>query len=659
MDRQKYIFIIFFTLFLSILISCGKKKDTDSSDQEKNDFDYMNTIPCEPNPCMELNKTQCTNDNGEPVCSCDHGFHDDGNGKCVIDKACRVNPCNEPNKNVCSDSDGNGVVECSCNKGYHAKSDGICIIDDACDSNPCTDPHKTVCADSNSDGVPECSCDHGFHNNGIGLCVIDDACDPNPCMEKFKTLCSDADKNGVAECHCTEGYHEDENKDCVRNDPCDPNPCSEPNKTICTENSGAHVCSCDNGYHDEGGNCVENTIPVGDIFISEYIEANGDNKAIELYNGTGVNLDLSNYQIWKSINGGTWLYSQVTLSGILETGSVYVIANAEVVGTIKTVTDIHDDIITFNGNDAVGLAKYDGAGNFELIDVVGVESDDPGRGWEVANIANATRNHTLIRKPGIEEGNTNWAISAGTNAFDSEWYVKPINYFKNIGKTSSEYDPCDPNPCSEENRTVCTRDSGFAKCSCDDGYYEDGDECKKEDNSPVVIINEIDGMNSPDSENDIVELLVISGGPVDMRGWRLIEDGESEEILFTENDFWKEIPNGTYIVIYTKNMVIIEEDVDLSDKSVKLGAGGDYLKGNIQINNKETFLLFKGEAREENALDGVNCGNMTVPDYGLTVPDVGSKFEGYFSNGTDFNNDNPSKWKIHGTKTRESQSRTG
>ena len=43
-----------------------------------------------------------------------------------------------------------------------------------------------------------------------------------------------------------------------------------------------------------------------DLFISEYAEGSGYNKYIEIYNGTGSTVDLSNYEVWKISNGGTW-----------------------------------------------------------------------------------------------------------------------------------------------------------------------------------------------------------------------------------------------------------------------------------------------------------------------------------------------------------------
>ena len=34
-----------------------------------------------------------------------------------------------------------------------------------------------------------------------------------------------------------------------------------------------------------------------DLFISEYVEGSGSNKAVEIYNGTGVEVDLSQYTL--------------------------------------------------------------------------------------------------------------------------------------------------------------------------------------------------------------------------------------------------------------------------------------------------------------------------------------------------------------------------
>src|SRR5690606_32704155 len=55
-----------------------------------------------------------------------------------------------------------------------------------------------------------------------------------------------------------------------------------------------------------------------DLFISEYVEGSSFNKGIELYNGTGAAVDLSNYSLLKQTNGAGDYGSELTLSGTLE-----------------------------------------------------------------------------------------------------------------------------------------------------------------------------------------------------------------------------------------------------------------------------------------------------------------------------------------------------
>jgi predicted extracellular nuclease len=44
-----------------------------------------------------------------------------------------------------------------------------------------------------------------------------------------------------------------------------------------------------------------------ELFVSEHIEGSGQNKALEIYNGTGAPVDLlaSGYSVFFSFNGGT------------------------------------------------------------------------------------------------------------------------------------------------------------------------------------------------------------------------------------------------------------------------------------------------------------------------------------------------------------------
>ena len=53
--------------------------------------------------------------------------------------------------------------------------------------------------------------------------------------------------------------------------------------------------------------------------------------------------------------------------------------------------------------------------------------------WSVAGVSSGTKDHTLVRKCAIEQGNSDWASSAGTNADDSEWIVLEQNDWSDLG----------------------------------------------------------------------------------------------------------------------------------------------------------------------------------------------------------------------------------
>ena len=169
------------------------------------------------------------------------------------------------------------------------------------------------------------------------------------------------------------------------------------------------------------------------LIISEYAEGSSYNKYIEIYNPTNSDIDLSDYQIWKISNGGDWeegAGNSLDLEGSIESNGVFIICHTSVDESIISMCDILNgsQSMNFNGDDAVGLAY-----NSELVDQVGDAGDDPGNGWEVAGISDATKDHTLVRKSNISMGNTDWNISSGTSSEDSEWEVYPQNTFSFLG----------------------------------------------------------------------------------------------------------------------------------------------------------------------------------------------------------------------------------
>lgn len=189
-----------------------------------------------------------------------------------------------------------------------------------------------------------------------------------------------------------------------------------------------------------------------DLFISEYVEGSSYNKAIEIFNPTNQIVDLSQYTLKQANNGSGWgRYTPsggtptddnryvLQLSGYLNPGDVYVVYNGQAASAIISVGDsgltystdpncLGCNVPSFNGDDAIGLFKGD-----VLIDVIGTPDVDPGTAWSVAGTSNATLDYTLVRKPTILNGNTNWSASAGTNADNSEWIVYPKDTFTYLG----------------------------------------------------------------------------------------------------------------------------------------------------------------------------------------------------------------------------------
>ena len=188
-----------------------------------------------------------------------------------------------------------------------------------------------------------------------------------------------------------------------------------------------------------------------DLFISEYIEGSSNNKAIEIYNGTGAEVDLSEYTIKHARNGAGWGNYEPgqpepgfvhNLTGMLSTGDVWVIVASDACDDLQDVADEsleYRSVVHFNGDDAVGLFKND-----ILIDVIGIPDEDPGTAWAVAGVSNATKNHTLVRKPTVTGGNTDWVSSAGTTEDNSEWIVYSQDTFIYLGSHTMGDDTTPP-----------------------------------------------------------------------------------------------------------------------------------------------------------------------------------------------------------------------
>ena len=172
------------------------------------------------------------------------------------------------------------------------------------------------------------------------------------------------------------------------------------------------------------------------IFFSEYAEGTSNNKYLEIYNPTGAEVDLTEYAFPNVSNapstpGQHEYWNEFPAGAKIAAGGVYVIANPSADASIVAKAD-HLFRYLSNGDDGFKLVKGTES-SFIVIDVLGDWQGDPGSGWDVAGTTNGTKEHTLVRKPSVKKGNSDWDNSRGTSESDSEWIVYPQNTWTYLG----------------------------------------------------------------------------------------------------------------------------------------------------------------------------------------------------------------------------------
>ena len=176
-----------------------------------------------------------------------------------------------------------------------------------------------------------------------------------------------------------------------------------------------------------------------ELFFSEYIEGSSNNKAVEIYNGTGVAVDLSGggYVVQVYANGAAAPTSTISLLGSVVSGDVRVLANTASSAAILAQADQTSGSLNHNGNDTVVLRK--GGATGAILDVFGQVGVDPGAAWG-AGTATTTVNSTLRRKTAVQAGDTNPA-----DAFDpaAQWDGFPVDTVDGLGAYGDALPPDD------------------------------------------------------------------------------------------------------------------------------------------------------------------------------------------------------------------------
>jgi hypothetical protein len=224
----------------------------------------------------------------------------------------------------------------------------------------------------------------------------------------------------------------------------------------------------------DDGSCILLADKV-DLFFSEYGEGSSNNKYIEIYNSTSNPVDLSSYALTRVSNAPTTVgvyeyWVNFDSAAVVLANDVYIVAHPSSDSVILAQADMTYSVLS-NGDDGFALV-YGGKpsipvlpGNeYVILDFVGDFNGDPGSGWSVAGITNATKDHTLVRKCSINTGNTNWTTSAGADSLNSEWTVLANNDWSDIGQHT--------NPCQSSPVYGCTDPSAlnyYGGANIDDG----------------------------------------------------------------------------------------------------------------------------------------------------------------------------------------------
>ncbi|MEO0845162.1 MAG: lamin tail domain-containing protein [Cyanobacteria bacterium J06648_1] len=161
------------------------------------------------------------------------------------------------------------------------------------------------------------------------------------------------------------------------------------------------------------------------LFISEYIEGSGNNKAIELFNNSDSLIDLgaNGYSLEFYFNGSDTAGTSIELTGTVDSNGVFVVADNDADAAILAQTDLTSNSSFFNGDDAIALLE-----NGVVIDSIGQIGFDPGSEWGSGDVS--TQNNTLRRNSDITVGDSN-----PDDTFDPslEWSGFPQDTFDDLG----------------------------------------------------------------------------------------------------------------------------------------------------------------------------------------------------------------------------------
>lgn len=241
---------------------------------------------------------------------------------------------------------------------------------------------------------------------------------------------------------------------------------------------------------------VSNAMAAPELYFSEYIEGSSNNKALEIANTTGDDVDLSSYEVQMYFNGNTTAGLTINLSGTVENNNVFVVANSNANTDILNVADQTNGAGWFNGDDAIALLN-----GGVIVDVIGQIGVDPGTEWGTGDAS--TQNNTLRRIEPVAAGDAN-----GDDVFDpsTEWEGFAQDSVADLGMFMG-----------------------------DSGENGDGNE-GGDNNNASIIINEIDSDNTSTDTAEFIELYDGGQGSTSLDGLVLVLFNGSDDASYDAID---------------------------------------------------------------------------------------------------------------------------
>jgi len=162
-----------------------------------------------------------------------------------------------------------------------------------------------------------------------------------------------------------------------------------------------------------------------ELFISEYLDGQSSNNAVEIYNPTGLPIALSNYKLLIYHNA-SYTPTTIALTGTISAYGTHVVVQQGASSSISTHANQTTNNLNFSGDVCTVLSK--GTTHIDKIGEIGVAN--PSGSWTLTP-SGGTNNSDIRRKYTISSGDTSW-----TNC-KSEWNVFPDDSVSNFGQQTN------------------------------------------------------------------------------------------------------------------------------------------------------------------------------------------------------------------------------